>query len=511
VGGAQDYRQETFLDAFAEVLNMDFATKYKQTEFNGTAVFDGKTCELWQYHVGSANSSYSEETVFCVERASGALLSANFSALEIQAGRNITEVNRNIFHNYSLIPNASVFMVPVVGQGGCVDLRPLSNASTVSTIHDRSVLVNSAARLEQLEADAAAVGWSAGSNKVFDGLSNEEAWSHLMPNVLLGRRSKWWRAGSVLGQRTPPSKHGHAPAGETNAEKPEGADEVEVVVANIPVEFDARVQWAQCTSIGRVRQQGKCGSCWAFGAVEAQADRFCVATSAFATTSNTTSSTRMAESSEGGSRVGEPSASNLTSNLTLSVEYLMDCDTQNMGCGGGLLDDAWDFLVSKGVPSEECVPYQQARGPSQPPIPCYAIQKCLPESAHPPPFHLYRNSDAFAAGAPWDVVAMQKEILSHGPIEVAFQVFSDFTSYRSGTYQRTAHARLQGGHAVKLVGWGVDSSGVAYWIVANSWGSTWGELGGFFHIRRGTNECGIEQTPAAGTPIIATTTATIQK
>ena len=179
----------------------------------------------------------------------------------------------------------------------------------------------------------------------------------------------------------------------------------------------------------------------------------------------------------------------------------MDCDVQNMGCGGGLLDDAWGFLVAKGVPSEECVPYQQSRGPSQPPIPCYAIQKCLPESAHPPPFHLYANSDAFAAGAPWDVAAMQTEILGHGPIEVAFQVFSDFHNYRNGTYQRTPKAHLEGGHAVKLVGWGVDEYGVDYWVVANSWGSNWGVLSGFFHIRRGTNECGIEQTPAAGTPL----------
>jgi cathepsin B len=74
-------------------------------------------------------------------------------------------------------------------------------------------------------------------------------------------------------------------------------------------------------------------------------------------------------------------------------------------------------------------------------------------------------------------------------------------SYHNGTYARTAGSPgPKGGHAVKLLGWGVDSKGVDYWIAANSWSPLWGGLKGFFHIRRGTNECGIETTPAAGLP-----------
>ena len=49
---------------------------------------------------------------------------------------------------------------------------------------------------------------------------------------------------------------------------------------------------------------------------------------------------------------------------------------------------------------------------------------------------------------------------------------------------------------VALAGWGSDG-GVDYWKVANSWGTTWGE-GGFFRIRRGVNECGIEDQAASG-------------
>ena len=90
--------------------------------------------------------------------------------------------------------------------------------------------------------------------------------------------------------------------------------------------------------------------------------------------------------------------------------------------------------------------------------------------------------------------------MAHGPIQVGFQVFSDFMTYQNGTYFRTPGAQgPRGGHAVKIVGWGVDAQGVDYWTVANSWSADWG-MNGYFNIRRGTNEVGIETTPAAGLP-----------
>jgi hypothetical protein len=65
---------------------------------------------------------------------------------------------------------------------------------------------------------------------------------------------------------------------------------------------------------------------------------------------------------------------------------------------------------------------------------------------------------------------MQRELMSHGPFEVGFEVFSDFSSYKNGTYSRTKSASGPGGgHAVKLVAWGVDGHGIPYWTIANSW------------------------------------------
>lgn len=89
--------------------------------------------------------------------------------------------------------------------------------------------------------------------------------------------------------------------------------------------------------------------------------------------------------------------------------------------------------------------------------------------------------------------------LPQGPVEVAFTVYADFEQYVSGVYQHVSGAEL-GGHAVKILGWGVDNTtGVAvpYWLVANSWNNDWGE-NGFFRILRGADECGIEDYAVAG-------------
>ena len=47
--------------------------------------------------------------------------------------------------------------------------------------------------------------------------------------------------------------------------------------SGIPTNFDSREQWPKCASIKEIRDQSDCGSCWAFGAVEAMSDRICIA------------------------------------------------------------------------------------------------------------------------------------------------------------------------------------------------------------------------------------------
>ncbi len=76
--------------------------------------------------------------------------------------------------------------------------------------------------------------------------------------------------------------------------------------------------------------------------------------------------------------------------------------------------------------------------------------------------------------------------------------YEDFLTYRSGVYTHVSGPYV-GGHAVKIVGWGVTSTGEKYWVVNNSWNSGWGQNGQFW-IKRGVNECGIEDEIDMGLP-----------
>jgi cathepsin B len=85
--------------------------------------------------------------------------------------------------------------------------------------------------------------------------------------------------------------------------------------------------------------------------------------------------------------------------------------------------------------------------------------------------------------------------MTNGPVEISITVYDDFLTYKSGVYTHVSGSEL-GGHAVRMLGWGTEN-GVDYWLVANSWNNGWGD-NGFIKIRRGTNECGIEESVVAG-------------
>ena len=228
----------------------------------------------------------------------------------------------------------------------------------------------------------------------------------------------------------------------------------------IPESFDARTQWPQCATMRAVRDQGHCGSCWAFGAAEAFGDRYCVATNA---------------------------------SVVFSPQHMVDCYAENSGCMGGYLDSTWYAVVRQGVVTEACKPYTAES---------HACDAVCNDTQHSRPAYFFAER-AYSVFVPFDharnVRAIQQEILARGPVEAAFYVLADFRDYAGGVYHRTAGAAFQGGHAIKIVGWGVDAATrMPYWTVANSWGEDWGE-NGFFRIRRGTNECGIESEIAIGT------------
>ena len=83
--------------------------------------------------------------------------------------------------------------------------------------------------------------------------------------------------------------------------------------------------------------------------------------------------------------------------------------------------------------------------------------------------------------------------MTNGPVETHLDVFEDFMLYQSGIYEH-AEGELLGGHAVKMIGWGVEN-GTQYWICANSWSEKWGE-NGFFRIKQ--KNSGIDGGAVAG-------------
>ncbi|XP_068302874.1 cathepsin B-like protease 2 [Pyrus communis] len=237
----------------------------------------------------------------------------------------------------------------------------------------------------------------------------------------------------------------------------------------LPNNFDARTAWPQCNTIGRILDQGHCGSCWAFAAVEALSDRFCV-------------------------RYGM--------NISLSVNDLLACCgfMCGAGCNGGYPIYAWRYFIHHGVVTEECDPYFDSTGCSHPGCdPAYPTPKCVKKCVDGN--QIWKNSKHYSISAyriNSDPHSIMAEVYRNGPVEVAFTVYEDFAHYKSGVYKHVKGDVL-GGHAVKLIGWGTTNDGEDYWLLANQWNISWGD-DGYFMIRRGTNECGIEEDVVAGLP-----------
>jgi len=270
---------------------------------------------------------------------------------------------------------------------------------------------------------------------------------------------------------------------------------------DIPDTFDSETNWPQCAEvIGDIRDQSNCGCCWAFAGASAASDRLCIST-------------------------------NGTIKVPLSAQDVCFCASMN-GCGGGQITSPWTHIASagavtggqvggsgpmgKGFCSDFSMPHCHHHGPvGNDPYPAEGKPGCESQTSASCPKacdataaapHNTFSSDkyTFGAGAGRKLLGggggggverasgeagIQKAIMEGGPVETAFTVYADFANYASGIYHHVSGSML-GGHAVRIVGWGVEG-GNKYWKVANSWNPYWGEKG-YFRIKRGDNDCGIE-------------------
>ena len=275
-----------------------------------------------------------------------------------------------------------------------------------------------------------------------------------------------------------------------------------LTAADIPVGYDARVGFPKCAKmIGDIRDQSMCGCCWAFGTAEAASDRLCIST-------------------DGKTQV------------PLSSQDL--CFNSNPdGCNGGSPNAAWDYIKKNGIVSggqqefktgtkgpnpdnfadtptcsDFSLPHCHHHGPvGADPFPAEGTAGCPNQKSPKGPKEcdtkstLKYASDKYTFTGDVKMVGqnttyLQAEIMANGPVTVAFTVYSDFEAYAGGVYVKTPGAKMAGGHAVKMLGWGTDK-GTDYWLIANSWNPYWGEKG-YFRIKRGKgDDCGIAESAVA--------------
>ena len=229
----------------------------------------------------------------------------------------------------------------------------------------------------------------------------------------------------------------------------------------IPESFDSRTYWGKCSVISEITDQNPCGSCWAMSSSATLADRICIAT-------------------------------NGSVNVALSPQYMLNCFTNQQACNGGWDEPVWHDLMEIGTVPNACVPFKARLGS--------CTQQC--EDGTPIPNRVKAKSFY----SPWGdtdserVEAIQREIMEHGPVSASYYAFNDFEPHKWSIYHRSKSASKPGGHVVRLIGWGTEN-GEDYWLAANSWGDKWGD-DGFFKIRRGNNECNIEEAVIAGEPLL---------
>jgi cathepsin L len=205
------------------------------------------------------------------------------------------------------------------------------------------------------------------------------------------------------------------------------------------------LDWSQKGAVTGVKDQGQCGSCWAF---------------------STTGS------SEGAIQI---SHGQLTS---LSEQELVDCGGTygNLGCNGGLMDRAFKYMEANGLCTEAAYPYTAKNGQCQ-------KSSCTASAFTDLSGYKDVTTNENSLGAAVDI----------GPVSVAIEADqAGFQLYQGGVFSGVCGQTLD--HGVLAVGYGTDS-GEDYWKVKNSWGTSWGEEG-YIRMIRNKNECGISDEPS---------------
>jgi C1A family cysteine protease len=213
--------------------------------------------------------------------------------------------------------------------------------------------------------------------------------------------------------------------------------------------------WRKLGAVTRVKDQGQCGSCWAFSAVEEMESAWFLA--------------------------GHP----LTE---LSPQQVVSCDKKGKdeGCNGGDTVTAYVYMKQAGLEADKDYPYKS--GESGDDGPCrYSQAKVAAKMTN----WTYAVTPCFSSCKNQDENTLAANLAQTGPASICVVAGDNWQLYSGGILSKncpSAYGSLD--HCVQLVGYSTNASGVKYWLVRNSWGTDWGNQG-YIWIKFGSNLCGL--------------------
>lgn len=222
-------------------------------------------------------------------------------------------------------------------------------------------------------------------------------------------------------------------------------------LSSIPTSMD----WRSMGYVTDVKDQGQCGSCWAFSAV--------------------------------GVIEGQHAKVNKTL-VSLSEENVVDCSSSfgNYGCGGGWPEAGMRYVINNsGIDTEQSYPY--TAGTSGMGGNCSYNNNSVGATLS--------KTVNITSGSMAD---LYHAIATVGPISVALDAEYDFQMYSSGIFKSTACSNTSLDHALVAVGYGVSANGQKYIIIKNSWNTVWGMDGYIYFSADIDNMCGVATTASYG-------------